>query len=647
MNEAEMSPLEQVLRMCAAAAPEPWYPREFVRQTRTSKDNLSLIIENLLLDGLVERTTGTEATGPGLVLSPVGAKLLRDPEALQRLRQGLSINEGERGGIVREALRRRETPIVSRILLGLNLLVFVFSAYLASNKGILQIYLTSALGQDLNPADARQFNAVLLESGGINAECWLRGDWWRLLTAGFVHVGFLHLAMNMYFLYRAGGFLEQMWGRTRFLLIYLIADVVGNGIGLAHSARIGSLAGASGSLCGIIAAEAVWVWLNGQYLPRSVAARWRNNLMINFVLIVFISLVPGVSAWDHFGGAVGGALTALVLHYQRFGPSPWRWAVLVVLLPIWLVGYREIQRMRCSRQTVRLPVLGFRLSDDSWKDVEELDYEKRFHSAIQTTMPKDERQQFRTLVESQLDKNADRREEADITKALTFLAEERQKWSGYLPLINRAGPYCQPPAIMLLNGDISAVDDHVKLFELAENCLKAGKLWKPEEEAALQKQRELVRDLDLATKSAKPDPTPPPPDDTELKEFNKNVVPKISKMQKELPDIWDTANALRLTEARDRKPVVVEKTLLRIKAERQKLTELADELHGAGPSRDKSVEKGRVTARDFLREWARFLEMTERSLQKPDQWTDDDTKKLDTQLERAKQAEKDWEALLE
>ncbi len=61
--------------------------------------------------------------------------------------------------------------------------------------------------------------------------------------------------------------------------------------------------------------------------------------------------------------------------------------MLVFLAPISLLGYGEIQRMRCSRQTVRLPVLGFRLSDDSWKDVEELDYEKRHSTGLAYKRP--------------------------------------------------------------------------------------------------------------------------------------------------------------------------------------------------------------------------------------------------------------------
>ena len=49
----------------------------------------------------------------------------------------------------------------------------------------------------------------------------------------------------------------------------------------------------------------VWVWLNGRYLPRSLEGRWRNHLMIQTVMIVFISFFPGISGWGHLGGAVG------------------------------------------------------------------------------------------------------------------------------------------------------------------------------------------------------------------------------------------------------------------------------------------------------------------------------------------------------
>ena len=77
---------------------------------------------------------------------------------------------------------------------------------------------------------------------------------------------------------------------------------------------------------------------NGRHLPRSLARELRRNLMINGVLITFISLMPGVSWQGHLGGAVIGAAVALVMQVQRFGPSLLRWAVLLVLVPLPWVG---------------------------------------------------------------------------------------------------------------------------------------------------------------------------------------------------------------------------------------------------------------------------------------------------------------------
>ena len=61
--------------------------------------------------------------------------------------------------------------------------------------------------------------------------------------------------------------------------------------------------------------------------------------MINAVLIVFISLMPGVSWQGHLGGAAVGAAVALVMQVQHFGPWPWRWAVLATLVPLPWLGF--------------------------------------------------------------------------------------------------------------------------------------------------------------------------------------------------------------------------------------------------------------------------------------------------------------------
>ena len=178
-----------------------------------------------------------------------------------------------------KALRQEQTPYVSRTLLVLNLLVFGYGIYLASsNNATLQAFLTGMGNKD--DGVTRQVLGVLQASGSISAENWLRGESWRTLTACFVHGGLVHLFMNMYMLFAAGKYVEQMWGHVRFLVIYLIAGVVGTCVGVAHLTSVGlfehvnppvkialPLVCASTALCGILAAEAIWVWLNGKYSP--------------------------------------------------------------------------------------------------------------------------------------------------------------------------------------------------------------------------------------------------------------------------------------------------------------------------------------------------------------------------------------------
>ena len=81
----------------------------------------------------------------------------------------------------------------------------------------------------------------------------------------------------------------------------------------SRSADPVGLVGASGAVCGVFAAIGVWYFLNGKYLPRGMAQRGRSNILTNVILMVFISLVPGVSGYGHLGGAlaVGNVLALL------------------------------------------------------------------------------------------------------------------------------------------------------------------------------------------------------------------------------------------------------------------------------------------------------------------------------------------------
>ena len=249
---------------------------------------------------------------------------------------------GDRGGIVREVVRRSEKPVVSRFLFGVNVAWFLYSMYLASTFSDVVGFLSGGF-----VGNARPLNEVLARSGALSGQFWAEGQWWRLATSCFVHIGLLHIALNMNFLLQAGKIVEQAWGRLRFLVIYAFAGLGGGCLAVAMQPRA-LLAGASGALCGVIAAEAVWVLCNGATPAAPCGPLARKNLMTNGFLIVVISLIPNVSGWCHLGGALTGAAVALVMQVQRFGPSPLRWPILLALVPLPWAGLAFIKYERAT-----------------------------------------------------------------------------------------------------------------------------------------------------------------------------------------------------------------------------------------------------------------------------------------------------------
>jgi membrane associated rhomboid family serine protease len=130
------------------------------------------------------------------------------------------------------------------------------------------------------------------------------GQWWRVITGGFLHENVLHIAFNMYVLYVLGSLLEPALGRARFGLIYAVSLLAGSFGALLvspHSLTVG----ASGAVFGIMGAAAVEVRARQIPLMQSgVGSLILINLVISFTL-------PGISWGGHVGGLIGGALAAL------------------------------------------------------------------------------------------------------------------------------------------------------------------------------------------------------------------------------------------------------------------------------------------------------------------------------------------------
>jgi membrane associated rhomboid family serine protease len=137
------------------------------------------------------------------------------------------------------------------------------------------------------------------------------GDWWRVITGGFLHAGLLHLLLNMYVLYIAGSILEPGIGTPRFLGIYFISLIAGS-LGALIIDPNSLTVGASGAIFGLMAAVVVIARARG---VEQLASQFGLFIVLNLVLTFSIS---GISVGGHIGGLIGGAVAAgLVLLVER------------------------------------------------------------------------------------------------------------------------------------------------------------------------------------------------------------------------------------------------------------------------------------------------------------------------------------------
>jgi membrane associated rhomboid family serine protease len=462
-------PLEALLRQCASAAPEPWYPRAFSARSGLPLEEVYQWLELLFLDGLVRKAPGTSETGPGVVLTPDGEKVLQDPEALGRLREGRSVRPGDPGGAAREMLLRPARPRVSRWLLYACLLWFGYSALLAQNAASLSPFLTGA--------QTEKVAEVISRSGALDLVQLVRGEWWRLLTAAFVHIGLLHLAMNMFWLFTAGGMAERMWGRLRFLVVYLLGAFGCSVAAASIDPRLAPSAGASGALCAMLGAELVWVLLNGRYLPRDLKRRWRLGLFFNVLIIgSLIFFFPAVGAWGHLGGGVTGVVVGLLLHFQRFGARPVRWLALALLAALPVAGWFLIDH---SRRT-----------DAAWNQAEMAEFERYHVKQAEEDLKgaKEAWANFGPRVRALLARKERDRHPDDIMGpkgVLKQLAEERERLARADAEVLRAGPYLRDGARDLQQDEHRKIEREIDKLREAEESLEAGERKVKEHEKTL------------------------------------------------------------------------------------------------------------------------------------------------------------------
>ena len=145
----------------------------------------------------------------------------------------------------------------------------------------------------------------------VGALIYTDGDWYRLVTAMFLHASLLHLAFNMLALYWLGTVVEHALGSWRFLLLYLVSGIAGSAGALVLSNPTAVTVGASGAIYGIMGALLVLEYL----ATGSFAGQALGLIVLNLALTFAI---PNISVGGHLGGLAGGILATFALAHFRY-----------------------------------------------------------------------------------------------------------------------------------------------------------------------------------------------------------------------------------------------------------------------------------------------------------------------------------------
>jgi membrane associated rhomboid family serine protease len=151
------------------------------------------------------------------------------------------------------------------------------------------------------------------------------GDWWRIVTGGFLHASIIHIALNMLALYFLGLLLEPAIGAPRFLAVYFVSLLAGSCGALLISWDTPTV-GASGAIFGLMSAAFVMARHRGL---EEIASQIGFYVLIN---IAFTFGVTGISIGAHIGGLIGGALAALVIAWFERTRMPNKLAVEMLAL---------------------------------------------------------------------------------------------------------------------------------------------------------------------------------------------------------------------------------------------------------------------------------------------------------------------------
>ena len=197
-----------------------------------------------------------------------------------------NINDNER---YNSNMYRQKKPIVTYSLIIINIIIFLLMELIGNGS------------QDIN---------TLVNFGAVSGPLIRNGDYYRLITSGFLHIGIIHLLCNMYSLYLIGPTIEHFFGKLKYIIIYLFSIIMGSLFAMLFQGNSTISAGASGAIFGLLGALLYFGFSYRGYMGNKVINEVLSVILINLFIGFSIS---GISNAAHIGGLIGGFLISNML----------------------------------------------------------------------------------------------------------------------------------------------------------------------------------------------------------------------------------------------------------------------------------------------------------------------------------------------
>ncbi|KAJ6252408.1 rhomboid-like protein [Anaeramoeba flamelloides] len=176
---------------------------------------------------------------------------------------------------------------------------------------------------------------ILVDMGAKEANKIKDGEYWRFFTAMFLHVGVIHLLMNLAFQIRVGAQLEKIFGPTRMIIIYIISGIGGNLLSAIFLPSLVSV-GASSSLYGLVGILFCDLFQNWKEIKNPKSSLFKLIIMV--VVSLCVGLFPAIDNFAHVGGLIAGSLMGIIiLPYIHFGKA--RKFLVLIAIPLLLLYF--------------------------------------------------------------------------------------------------------------------------------------------------------------------------------------------------------------------------------------------------------------------------------------------------------------------